>query len=121
MGSQTAQDAVDRIQLRLRHLSAQYRDLWESQPEVFKAEALPTLYGIVIAQTVMAFVTYNASHEEGDVRSLAVFNWREAGQDVWNALAVAIMAVQAREWLINLDPVKDRTALNSKDSSDDDK
>ena len=63
-------------------------------------EPLPTLYGIVIARTIMAFVTYDAALEESNVRNLALFNWRDQGQDVWNALAVALMVVQAREVLL---------------------
>ena len=111
LGSETIRETVERMTLQLQELSVRYRDLYTSQPEVFEAEPLPTLYGIVIARTVMAFVTYDASQEEGDVRNLALFNWREEGQDVWNALAVAIMVMQAREWLINLNPLKDRSKL----------
>ena len=63
-------------------------------------EPLPTLYGIVIARTIMAFVTYDAALEDSNVRNLALFNWRDPGQDVWNILAVALMIVQARETLV---------------------
>ena len=66
---------------------------------------IPTLYGIVIARTIMAFVTYDAAgalKEDSKVRNLALFNWRDPGQDVWNALAVALMVIQARETLVDL-------------------
>ena len=52
----------------------------------------------------MAFVTYDAALEDSKVRSLALFNWRDRGQDVWNSLAVALMVVQAREVLVGLGP-----------------
>ena len=66
---------------------------------------IPTLYGIVIARTIMAFVTYDvagAPKEDSKVRNLALFSWRDPGQDVWNALAVALMVIQARETLVDL-------------------
>ena len=63
-------------------------------------EPAPTLYGVIVVKSVMAFVTYDARQVEGAARNLADFHWRDEGQDVWNAFAVAILCVQAREYLV---------------------
>ena len=82
---------------------------------------LPTLYGVVIARTIMAFVTYDAALIESNVRNLALFNWRDQGQDVWNTLAVALMVVQAREVLVWMDENgKLRRRMSWRDIEDDD-
>ena len=82
---------------------------------------MPTLYGVVVARTIMAFVTYDAALTESNVRNLALFNWRDQGQDVWNALAVALMVVQAREVLVWMDENgKLRRRRSWKENADDD-
>ena len=65
--------------------------------------ALPTLVGLVIAHTVVAVVTYDAALENGEVRNLATFDFSEMGQDVWNAVAVGMVVVWVRDWLVRLD------------------
>ena len=64
--------------------------------------ALPTLVGLVVAHTVVAVVTYDAALEKGEVRNLATFDFSEIGQDVWNAVAVGLVIVWVRDWLVDL-------------------
>ena len=64
--------------------------------------ALPTLVGFVVAHTVVAVVTYDAAMEKGEVRNLATFDFSEVGQDVWNAVAVGLVVVWVRDWLVGL-------------------
>lgn len=63
---------------------------------------LPTLYGIVIKYTVLAFVTYDVANPEREVKSLALFDFQHHGQDVWHALSIAILMVRARDYLVRL-------------------
>lgn len=68
---------------------------------VFKRD-LPTLYGIVIKYSVLAFVTYDVANPDRQVKSLALFDFQHHGQDVWHALSIAILMVRARDYLMRL-------------------
>lgn len=68
---------------------------------VFKRD-LPTLYGIVIKYSVLAFVTYDVANPEREVKSLALFDFQHHGQDVWHSLSIAILTVRARDYLMRL-------------------
>ena len=103
---ETVQQTVDRNTAALRRLAAQYRLAWgydaldedEEQPQG------PILYGVIAYKTIMAFVTYDAGQAEGgEARNLALFDWNEEGQDVWNAFAVALLVCSVREWALGLD------------------
>ena len=63
-----------------------------------------TLYGIIIAHTIVCFVTYDVSYPDKAPRTLALFDFGDPGNDVWNAFAVAIMVVWARNFLLSRDP-----------------
>ena len=63
---------------------------------------LPTLYGIVIKYSVLAFVTYDVANPDREVKSLALFDFQHHGQDVWHALSIAILMVRARGYLMRL-------------------
>ncbi|KAL9101568.1 MAG: hypothetical protein Q9187_009227, partial [Circinaria calcarea] len=65
---------------------------------------LPTLYGLIIAHTIVAIVSYDvAVHHKDPLRSIAVFDFGDNDQDVWNAFAVAIVVVTVRNYLMDLD------------------
>ena len=64
--------------------------------------SLPTLYGLVIAHTVVALVTYDCSVEGRPLRNLALFDFGDDEQDVWNAFAVAMIVIWARNYLVTL-------------------
>lgn len=63
---------------------------------------LPTLYGIVIKHTVVAMVTYDVCVPGQEVRSIAMFDFGKPDQDVWNGLAVAILVIICRNYLMDL-------------------
>ena len=62
---------------------------------------LPALYGILLTHTVMLFIGYDPNSATGDdskdLRTIATFNFRERDYDVWNSLAIAIVAMHTRE------------------------
>lgn len=72
-----------------------------NESPVFERD-LPTLYGIVIKYSVLAFVTYDVANPDREVKSLALFDFQHHGQDVWNALSIAILMVRARDYLMRL-------------------
>lgn len=122
-------DVVARLTNELQERGRQYRTKWlegeksASQPNdeddddddgggddddndknenpVFKRD-LPTLYGIVIKYSVLAFVTYDVANPDREVKSLALFDFQHHGQDVWHALSIAILMVRARDYLMRL-------------------
>ncbi|KAI9826087.1 MAG: hypothetical protein M1832_000536 [Thelocarpon impressellum] len=59
----------------------------------------PTLYGILISRSVVALVTADAARLESPMRTMALLDFFEAGQDVWNAFAVALLVVGVRDRL----------------------
>lgn len=63
---------------------------------------LPTLYGLVIKHTVVAIVTHDVCVPGQDVRSIAMFDFGQPDQDVWNGFAVAILVVLVRNYLMEL-------------------
>lgn len=98
---------VSRATDRLLHMGREYRLLWLDKEKSKNGKenythAMPTLYGIAIKYTVVAFLTHDVTKPHQAVRSLAVFDMQQKGQDVWNGLAVAILFVRARNYLLKL-------------------
>ena len=79
---------------------------------------LPTLYGIIISYAVVLVVSYDSNvktqtqtqtnnnqpnkNNKNNVKTLAVFNFKKYGHDVWNGIAVGICICQARDYLRGL-------------------
>ena len=67
----------------------------------------PTIYGITVKYGVMCFLSFDpnmGAPELGGkpVRLIGTYNWEIMEQDVWHALAVAIVACKARNCLMEL-------------------
>ena len=60
----------------------------------------PTLYGLIIAETIVTFITYDASVPDKAIRPLQIFDFGNSSQDVWNGLAVGILVVWVRNFLM---------------------
>ncbi|KAF8421622.1 hypothetical protein EV426DRAFT_193540 [Tirmania nivea] len=61
-------------------------------------EAPPAnLYGFAIVGCVVALVTLNTAKLEAPTRTLLVVDYLDHRMDVWNAIAVALVVVQARD------------------------
>ena len=84
----------------------------EDETETFKVPAKIekstkepiTLYGIIVAHTIVCFVSYDISFPGKAPRTLAIFDFSDPEQDVWNAFAVAIMVIWARNFLLSQHP-----------------
>ena len=104
---ETVSSMVSRATDQLLHMGREYRRLWTDKTKSANGKehynhAMPTLYGIAIKYTVVAFLTHDVTKPHQAVRSLAVFDMQQKGQDVWNGLAVAILFVRARNYLLKL-------------------
>ena len=95
--SDDIQDTVDDLTYDLKEAATRIRLHKNSMNKI------KVIYGVVIAKTVTAFVSYEVAKSDGEVRNLAVFNWMDEGQDVWNALAIAILVITVRDMLYSLD------------------
>ncbi|KAH7130474.1 hypothetical protein B0J11DRAFT_483071 [Dendryphion nanum] len=63
---------------------------------------VPTLYGILVSHTIMAFISYDTATPDAPLRTIAIFDFGLEGFDVWNALAIAIFVIHCRNRMIEL-------------------
>lgn len=101
---------VGRLTDQMHDRGNQYRALWLDETlctvydnEQYYFHDLPTLYGVTINYTIVSFLTYDVAKPGQSLKCLASFNFQQAGQDVWNALAVSILFIRARDYLIELE------------------
>lgn len=76
----------------------------------------PLLYGIIVAQTKTIFVTLDSSDPHAKLRHIAHVDLREEGHAVWNGLAIAIVAVIARNYMMS---IKDELEKDDEDTASD--
>ena len=76
----------------------------------------PLLYGIIVAQTKAIFVTFDSSDPQAKLRHIAHVDLKDEGHHVWNGLAIAIVVVAARNYLMS---IKDELEEETEDSSTD--
>ena len=132
-GDEPVKDVVDRASQELHDLGHQYRKKWllpkaskvqkppkvqaanvvdntadngeeevEEEPDEFDPP-LPTVYGLVIAYTTVSLVTYDSNQPDREMKALALFDFLLDDQDVWNAFAIAMVVVWARDYLESLE------------------
>ncbi|KAI9728151.1 MAG: hypothetical protein M1828_004612 [Chrysothrix sp. TS-e1954] len=102
------------LQLRmikqLRKLSREWTRTIGRLPANEKIDT-PSVYGIIVSQTVLAFVAYIAQGDTGSrkgtnptaaLHTIGLFDFSDRGYDVWNALALAIFAIHCRNQLVEL-------------------
>lgn len=100
----------------LMHLDQQWR---AARAEKAKAQPLP-LYGVIVSHTVWAVVSFvpdgmpglDLSTSDAYLRTIGIFNFDDGDYDVWNGLAFAIVAVHARNLLIDILETGDLPASN---------
>lgn len=95
----------------------------DKEPEPEYEHELPTLYGLIIAHTIVSLVTLNATHPDQAVHSIALFDLSDEEHDVWNAFAIAIVVILARNYLVSLrqfDDGQGGPALPQNDNNDPD-
>jgi hypothetical protein len=77
----------------------------------------PLLYGIIVAQTMTIFVTLDSSDPQARLRHVSHFDFKEKNVDVWNGVALAIIVIVARNYLMS---IKDEFEVDDASSSDPD-
>jgi len=122
---QNTTDIVTDMANRLHDLAAQHRQAQNvhssvEAPEVMEMEEtsvleedendLPILYGIMIFSSIVAFCTLaphasrrgSGSAEETGVCFIGSFDFSKPPHDVWNALAIAIVAMEIRKTMLRV-------------------
>lgn len=118
---------VGRVTDQLHHMGSRYRSLWqdsarstESDGVQYYVHDLPTLYGVVIKYSVVSLVTYDVAKPGQAVRCLGTYNFQKEGQDIWHALAISIIFIRARDFLIELRKERELGDEADVDSTDED-
>ncbi|MCJ1229027.1 hypothetical protein MMC12_005691 [Toensbergia leucococca] len=120
---ETTQSIANRIEKRLHALGRRYRArnlvrrpsvacideeqnvCIEDAEEMEQClQQLPTLYGIVITGSTVGFVSYDARVPGKKTQTVGLAHFNNEIQDVWNALAVAIVVCWAREIVQDICP-----------------
>lgn len=110
---------------KMESLAKKHRDnLMLGEPrtnEVGEAEIYsrqpPLLYGIIVAQSMAIFVTLDSANPEAKIRHLAHFDFKDKDVNVWNGIALAIIIIVARNYLMS---IKDELEADDQVSSDPD-
>jgi len=102
---------ADAMEERLRKLaSANYKTFTKQEGGIPEPKDYPTVYGLAICGPRIAIVALSAADpKEGAVRTLGVCDFSEAEQDLWNAVAVALVCLAAR------DEARERTRMDEYD------
>jgi len=78
-------------------------DLAASTTTEYFDPPLPTLFGIAVYHMIVALFSYDSSDEDRGVKTLALFDFGNENQDVWNSFALAMTVVWVRDYHVKLD------------------
>ncbi|EPQ63773.1 Bgt-5426 [Blumeria graminis f. sp. tritici] len=62
----------------------------------------PLIYGIVIDQTSVTLVTLDSSKPDAILKLIQKFDFREKKNDVWIGLAIAVVVIMARNYVMSI-------------------
>lgn len=91
-------------QSEMYHLATLQRRalLLEEGDEIHPVQFLmdpPLIYGIMVAGSIVIFVTLNSAFPDDTPKTIAHFNYDDPTMDVWNAFAIAILVTATRDWM----------------------
>jgi hypothetical protein len=88
---------ADVMEQRLRKLASAHHKTLKSTGLLLPKD-YPTVYGLAICGPRIAIVALSAADpKKGPVRTLVVCDFTDSGQDLWNAVAVAMVCLAARD------------------------
>lgn len=121
---QSTKEALEALNERLIALATRYQDSWKLAPSIeieckgnagssgqqYADRTFPVLTGFLICGTIVALITLNSDPRscptpefEAKPRLIGKFDFGESGDDVWNALAVAIAVIRVRKTMLQLE------------------
>ncbi len=76
----------------------------------------PVLYGMIIAQSIVVFVTLDSATPVANVQTIAHFDFSKKNLDVWNGFALAILVCMVRNHLMaRVDEMQPESTKEEKD------
>jgi len=72
-----------------------------SEPDANKRTP-PVLYGMIVARTMVIFVTFDSANPNATLRHIIHFDFMDKKLDAWNGFAIAIMAICARNYTMTI-------------------
>ena len=85
------------METKLRKLASAHHKTLSPQGHL-EIKDYPTVYGLAICGPRIAIVSLSSSDpEKGSVRTLSVCDFTDASQDLWNAVAIAMVCLAARD------------------------
>jgi hypothetical protein len=68
----------------------------------------PTLFGLVIYETIVAVVAYEPLSSTGVLRQFAYYHFNKLNEEVWNSISLAILVSWARNSMLRIKEVLDQ-------------
>ncbi|KUJ16127.1 uncharacterized protein LY89DRAFT_553130, partial [Mollisia scopiformis] len=97
------------IEAQMKFLAEQHREYLElpaehvnelGEVEKYRRQP-PLLYGLIIARTMVIFVTMDSADPESKVQHLTHFDFNDKPMDVWNGFAIAYVVIMARNYIMS--------------------
>lgn len=125
-GSRSSQHALNTVNRRLVTLANQYREAWRLRPSIedvsentigdenapgpcYIERKFPIITGFLICGPIIAVLTLNSDPvanpdlpPDASGKLISKFDFTQGGQDVWNALAIAISVIRLRKNYLEL-------------------
>lgn len=98
-----------------QHLKSPEQRINELGDVELYTKPLPLLYGMIIAQTKIIFVTVDPADPESQVKPLSNLDLTKRDMDVWNGFAIAFMVIVARNYIMS---IKDELEPDSESDPD---
>ena len=120
---QSTKETLEVLSARLAALATRYQESWKLAPSIeteyedtgnsgqqYADRTFPVLTGFLICGTIVALITLNSDPKacptpefEAKPRLIGKFDFGERGDDVWNALALAIAVNRVRKTMLHLE------------------
>jgi hypothetical protein len=68
----------------------------------------PTLFGLVIYETIVAVVAYEPLNPDGEIRQFAFYHFNKIQEEIWNSISLSILVSWVRNGMIRVKQVLDR-------------
>lgn len=106
--NESTASVLNRLNDQLHTAAEKYYSLWIDEDATNDIELcyfhdLPTLYGVLITRSVVAILTHDTIHPGEAARFLARCDFQNEDTDGWMALALSVLFIRARNYLMELE------------------
>ena len=108
--NESTESVIKRVEIKLRALGEQWRQVythWDAQHRSSKARrsapVLPTLFAFVVKYSIVQLMSLDVNQLNAPPRVLEMLNHQLEGRDVWQAFAISIVCIFARNFLLEIE------------------